>query len=76
MSIKLNYPIDMIFEELEFNDCLPSIKFRIGVNVNKFNHNLNYSGELWIDCNVLDFFIKNLNKGKNSILNEVYFNYV
>jgi hypothetical protein len=46
MSIKLNYPIDMIFEELEFSDCLPSIKFRVDVNVNKFNHNLNYSGEL------------------------------
>ncbi|PIT45881.1 hypothetical protein BHC57_01270 [Snodgrassella alvi] len=73
MSIKLNYPIDMIFEELEFNDCLPSIKFRVNVNVNKFNHNLDYSGELWIDCSVMDFFIKNLNKGKNSILNEVFF---
>ncbi|NUE67707.1 hypothetical protein [Snodgrassella sp. ESL0253] len=71
MSIKLNYPIDIIFEELEFDDCLPSIKFRVDVNVNKFNYKFNYSGELLIDCSVLDSFIKNLNKGKSSILNDM-----
>lgn len=31
MSIKLDYPIKIIFDEVEIDEYLPSIKFRIDI---------------------------------------------
>lgn len=33
MSINLNDPIGIIFDEIEINDYLPSIKFKIDTNM-------------------------------------------
>ena len=64
-------PIKIIFNEIEIDDYLPSIKFKIDINIQQFTHLLAYSGEIWIECSVWDRFSKGLNEGKNTILNDM-----
>lgn len=71
MSINLSDPIKIIFNEIEIDDYLPSIKFKIDININQFTHLLAYSGEIWIECSVWDRFSKGLSEGKNTILNDM-----
>lgn len=71
MSINLNHPMKIIFDEIEIDDYLPSIKFKIDINMKQFTHLLVYSGELWFDCNIWDQFSKELREGENAILNDM-----
>ncbi|MFQ0990837.1 hypothetical protein [Gilliamella apicola] len=71
MSINLNDPIKIFFDEIEIDDYLPSIKFKIDINMEQFTHHLAYSGEIWIDCNVWDLFSKGLNKGESAVLHDM-----
>lgn len=71
MSINLNDPIKIFFDEIEIDDYLPSIKFKIDINMKQLTHHLAYSGEIWIDCNVWDLFSKGLNKGESAVLHDM-----
>ncbi|MFQ1054817.1 hypothetical protein ACFX2V_07150 [Gilliamella apicola] len=71
MSINLNDPIKIFFDEIEIDDYLPSIKFKIDINIKQLTHHLAYSGEIWIDCNVWDLFSKGLNKGESAVLHDM-----
>ncbi|WP_294965709.1 hypothetical protein [uncultured Gilliamella sp.] len=71
MSINLNHPIKIIFNEIEIDHYLPSIKFKIDLHVKQFTHFLAYSGEIWIDCNNWDQFSKALSEGGDAILNDM-----
>ena len=71
MSINLSEPIKIVFNEIEIDDYLPSIKFKIDINIKQFTHILTYSGEIWIDCKVWYRFSKGLNEGKDTTLNDM-----
>lgn len=71
MSIKINHPIKIMFDEIEIDNYLPSIKFNIDINMKNFNHLLIYSGEIWIDCHVWERFSKNLSSEESAVLTDM-----
>lgn len=71
MSIKINHPIKIMFDEIEIDNYLPSIKFNIDINMKNFNHLLIYSGEIWIDCHVWEQFSKNLSSEESAVLTDM-----
>ncbi|XKM13050.1 hypothetical protein RCS94_08450 [Orbaceae bacterium ac157xtp] len=71
MSINLNDPIKIFFDEIEIDDYLPSIKFRIDINMKQLTHIFTYSGEIWIDCNAWDLFSKGLKEGGSAVLKDM-----
>lgn len=71
MSIKLDYPIKIIFDEVEIDEYLPSIKFRIDIKIKQFTQFLAYDGDVWVDCNVWDEFSKGLKDRESALLNDM-----
>lgn len=71
MSIKLDYPIKIIFDEVEIDEYLPSIKFRINIKIKQFTQLLAYDGDVWVDCNVWDEFSKGLKDRGSALLNDM-----
>ncbi|SCC32030.1 hypothetical protein [Gilliamella intestini] len=66
MSINIEKPMRISFEEVEFDEHVPSIKFIFMVNIEQFSNSLNYSGEIWISCLIWDNFVNDLVTLKNT----------
>ncbi|MDF7666468.1 hypothetical protein PT273_01150 [Orbaceae bacterium ESL0727] len=72
MSLQLEKPIKISFEEIEIDDHIPSIKFSFITDVEQFSNFLQYKGDLWIDCSVWDQFVNDLITLKDiAVLNDM-----
>ncbi|OCG59654.1 hypothetical protein A9G41_08925 [Gilliamella sp. Nev5-1] len=60
MSINIEKPMKISFDEVEFDEHVPSIKFIFIANIEQFSNSLNYSGEIWISCLIWDNFVNDL----------------
>ncbi|MWP63282.1 hypothetical protein [Gilliamella sp. Pas-s25] len=66
MSINIEKPMKISFDEVEFDEHVPSIKFIFMANIEQFSNSLNYSGEIWISCLIWDNFVNDLVTLKNT----------
>jgi hypothetical protein len=66
MSINIEKPMRISFDEVEFDEHVPSIKFIFIANIEQFSNSLNYSGEIWISCLIWDNFVNDLVTLKNT----------
>jgi hypothetical protein len=66
MSINIEKPMRISFDEVEFDEHVPSIKFIFIVNIEQFSNSLSYSGEIWISCLIWDNFVNDLVTLKNT----------
>ncbi|OCG37246.1 hypothetical protein A9G29_11540 [Gilliamella sp. Fer2-1] len=60
MSINIEKPMKISFDEVEFDEHVPSIKFIFIANIEQFSNSLSYSGEIWISCLIWDNFVNDL----------------
>lgn len=57
MDIEITSPINITLDVIELDEHVPSLKFNLAIQVNKFNYSLNVSSQLWLECQCFDEFI-------------------
>lgn len=71
MDIKINDPINIIFNAIEIDEHIPSIKFNILIKVNKFSYSAEVNSQLWIECECFDGFINNMKTDDIAVLKDM-----
>lgn len=57
MDIKIVSPVDIEFNVIDFDSHLPSLQFKVIIQVNKFDYSMTSICSPWFECNSFDNFI-------------------
>ncbi|MGB8663245.1 MAG: hypothetical protein WCD24_00550 [Serratia inhibens] len=60
MDIEITSPISITLDVIELDEHIPSLKFNLAIQVNKFNYSLSVASQLWLECQCFDEFIDNI----------------
>ncbi|MBI6138016.1 hypothetical protein [Serratia plymuthica] len=60
MDIEITSPINITLDVIELDEHIPSLKFNLAIQVNKFNYSLSVTSQLWLECQCFDEFIDNI----------------
>lgn len=60
MLFTIKEPLTVSLDEIDVDNHIPSIEFKLDVAVNNLSCSLNYKGNVWITCNSLDAFISSI----------------
>ncbi|MEQ4916358.1 hypothetical protein [Morganella morganii] len=71
MDIEITTPINITLDVIEMDEHIPSINFNVIVHVNKFMYALEINSSLWIECECIDEFIKNIKGGNIAHLKDM-----
>jgi hypothetical protein len=76
VDIEIDNPIHMTLDVIELDDHLPSMKFSVHMQVEKFGgYNLNINALVWIECQSFDNFVINMRKGEVALLRDMNSNF-
>lgn len=67
MLFMISEPLTVALDEIDIDDHIPSIKFKLHMVSSCLTYSLNYNGDVWITCNALDDFILSI-KNNDGIL--------
>ncbi|MDU6434745.1 MAG: hypothetical protein E6556_18610 [Pantoea sp.] len=71
MDIEITNPINLTLDVVELDEHIPSMKFNLTVQVNKFSYISMVNAQLWIECKCIDEFINNIQGGNTALLNDM-----
>ncbi|EML4853718.1 hypothetical protein RS414_003629 [Morganella morganii] len=71
MDIEITTPINITLDVIEMDEHIPSINFNVIIHVNKFMYVLEINSHLWIECECIDEFIKNIKGGNIAHLKDM-----
>ncbi|MFA3761851.1 hypothetical protein V1951_12125 [Yersinia sp. 2544 StPb PI] len=60
MDIEITSPINITLDVIELDEHIPSLKFNLAIQVDKFSYSLNVSSQVWLECQCFDEFIDNI----------------
>ncbi|ATM95621.1 Uncharacterised protein [Yersinia frederiksenii] len=60
MDIEITSPISIALDVIELDEHIPSLKFNLVIQVNKFSYSLKVSTQAWLECKCFDAFIDNM----------------
>jgi len=60
VDIEITSPINITLDVIELDEHIPSLKFNLAIQVNKFNYSLSVTSQLWLECQCFDEFIDNI----------------
>jgi hypothetical protein len=61
MEINIEKPLRLCLDVVEVDEHVPSIRMQVMVEVQQFEHRLEYRGNVWFDCSVWNRFLTGLN---------------
>ncbi|MBO1502270.1 hypothetical protein JKX24_12710 [Serratia proteamaculans] len=60
MDIEITSPINITLDVIELDEQIPSLKFNLAIQVNKFSYSLSVSSQPWLECQCFDEFIDSI----------------
>ncbi|MFK8878402.1 hypothetical protein ACMWJ4_11395 [Enterobacter sp. BB-069-C-ECC] len=67
MLFMIREPLTVTLDEVDLDDHIPSIKFKLHVAVSCLSYSLNYDGNVWITCKALDDFILSIKNNDDTL---------
>lgn len=71
MDIEITSPINITLDVIEFDEHIPSLKFNLAIQVDKFSYSLSVSSQVWLECQYFDEFIDNMRSDEIAHLRDV-----
>ena len=76
MDIEITNPIHMTLDVMELDEHLPSMKFNVHIQVEKFGgYKLDIKASVWIECRFFDDFIISMRKGEAALIRDMNSNF-
>lgn len=60
MDIEIKSPIIITLDVIELDEHIPSLKFNLAIQVDKYNFSLSVSSHVWLECQCFDEFVDKL----------------
>lgn len=67
MLFIIREPVTISFDEIDIDEHLPSIQFKLNIEADCLSYSFSYNGNIWVTCNALSDFIASVKNNANEL---------